>query len=569
MVTGEDDLFEDAMRVVVLHQSGSTSLLQRRLRIGYTRAGRLMDMLEEAGIVGPFTGSKARDVLIKPEDLQRMRGGTGLMKRVFCATLGCDKNLVDSEALLGRFALQGVQPVTDPDEADIWVLNSCGFIDAARGDSEETLQDLVDGKEDRTLVVCGCWSQEHGDDIQRPVSRRWMWWPAWASSTRWWPPAWAATAPRRRRPAEPSAFPLAGPPIVDDPMVVNYTGLVGRPLLTPPHVAFVKIGEGCNCSCTFCRIPLIRGKQRSRPVAEIVAEVRGLVARGVTEIQLVSQNTSDFGRDTGENLLELVTALNGVDGLRRIRLLYLYAGLVSVDDLRRMLDLREGGALPGPAHPARLAAHPEGHAAARAAPKASPEFFRRPAPGPARPGPALHGPAGLSRRGGGGRRRCWPISWPRWSLTTWGPTVILRRRARPRPTLPDRVPDEVILDREALIMDLQSEISLRRQDARLGQDLRGGGRRDHRRRRTKPRSACEILAVLGRRRLGRRAGTRTAAPVYWRSEVSAGRGPELSFRLRSGRRGADARGRAGSPGQWVEAEFTGVTPYDVWAEPVD
>ena len=69
MHTGEDDMFDEAMRIVVQHQSGSTSLLQRRLRIGYTRAGRLMDMLEEAGVVGPFTGSKARDVLIGPEDL--------------------------------------------------------------------------------------------------------------------------------------------------------------------------------------------------------------------------------------------------------------------------------------------------------------------------------------------------------------------------------------------------------------------------------------------------------------------------------------------------------------------
>ena len=89
------------------------------------------------------------------------------MLKVFCATLGCDKNLVDSEALLGRFARDGVQPVDDPDVADIWVLNSCGFIDAARADSEETLRDMADRKEGRTLVVTGCWSQEHGDDIRQ------------------------------------------------------------------------------------------------------------------------------------------------------------------------------------------------------------------------------------------------------------------------------------------------------------------------------------------------------------------------------------------------------------------
>jgi len=75
MVTGSDDLYDEAKRIIVLHQSGSTSLLQRRLRVGYTRAGRLMDMLEEAGVVGPFTGSKARDVLIKTEDLPEMGEG--------------------------------------------------------------------------------------------------------------------------------------------------------------------------------------------------------------------------------------------------------------------------------------------------------------------------------------------------------------------------------------------------------------------------------------------------------------------------------------------------------------
>ena len=77
MYTGDDDLYEEAKRIVVLHQSGSTSLLQRRLRVGYTRAGRLMDMLEEAGVVGPFTGSKARDVLLRTDDLPELAGDTG------------------------------------------------------------------------------------------------------------------------------------------------------------------------------------------------------------------------------------------------------------------------------------------------------------------------------------------------------------------------------------------------------------------------------------------------------------------------------------------------------------
>jgi len=263
------------------------------------------------------------------------------MKRVFCATLGCDKNLVDSEALLGRFALKGIQPVTDPDAADIWVLNTCGFIDAARADSEETLQSLIESKEDRTLVVCGCWSQEHGDDIQTRFPGVDI-----VAGVGQFDRVVAACLDgnpifNSPGPAAAPDFPLVGPPLVEDPMVVNYTGLVGRPLLTPPHVAFVKIGEGCNCSCTFCRIPLIRGKQRSRSVAEIRAEVEGLVAQGVTEIQLVSQNTSDFGRDTGQTLLELVRTLDQVDGLRRMRLLYLYAGLVSVDDLRRLLELEK------------------------------------------------------------------------------------------------------------------------------------------------------------------------------------------------------------------------------------
>jgi len=266
------------------------------------------------------------------------------MKKVYCATLGCDKNLVDSEALLGRFALKGVQAVNDLDEADIWVLNSCGFIDAARSDSEETLQALCEAKEDRTLVVCGCWSQEHGEKIRDQFPEVDI-----VAGVGQFEQVVAACigepAPVVEQLANPFEMasnsnlpPVTSEMMIEDPMVVHYAGMLDRPLLTPSHVAFVKIAEGCNCACTFCRIPLIRGKQRSRTREELVAEVRGLVERGVSEIQLVSQNTSDFGRDTGEKLLDLVRDLNGIDGLQSMRLLYLYAGMVSVDDVRRLLD---------------------------------------------------------------------------------------------------------------------------------------------------------------------------------------------------------------------------------------
>ncbi len=86
--------------------------------------------------------------------------------RVFCATLGCDKNLVDTEALLGRFARQGVTATDDLEAADIWILNSCGFIDASRRDSAETLTEMIRLKTSQTLMVFGCWSQEHGDMIR-------------------------------------------------------------------------------------------------------------------------------------------------------------------------------------------------------------------------------------------------------------------------------------------------------------------------------------------------------------------------------------------------------------------
>ena len=481
------------------------------------------------------------------------------MPRVFCATLGCDKNLVDSEALLGRFALRGVQAVSDLDEADIWVLNTCGFIDAARSDSEETLEQLISLKRGQTLVVCGCWSQEHGQAIQdrypavdlvagvgqfdRVVE---------ACLGRVLPPAGG-----RPGSGDKGHFPLAGPPMVQPPTEVHYAGLVDRPLLTPGHLAFMKIGEGCNFNCSFCRIPLIRGRQHSRPLAEILAEARNLAARGVTEIQIVSQNTSDFGRDTGESLLELVKALDQVDGLRRIRLLYIYAGLVSVDDLLRLLEL------PKVAHYLDI---PVQHASPRllkamkrpGGPESNARFFaalRREHPDLVLRSTALLGFPGEEED---------DVSLLADFLAEVEFDHLGTYRYSPEAgtaaaDLGDRVPDEVILDREALIMDLQADISQARQVRRLGQEhdlvvdriVPAGEVQDE--------GLAEVLEAL--------------EDGSWTAGADSGepaRTGDLAV-ARSYHFGYDLDGvvllPAGklAPGHWVTGRFTGVTQYDVWA----
>ena len=489
------------------------------------------------------------------------------VRKVYCATLGCDKNLVDSEALLGRFAQRGMMSVDDPEEADVWVLNTCGFIDAARRDSEETLLRLLEFKQDRFLVVCGCWSQEHGREIKERFPGVDL-----VAGVGQFEKVAAACAGASAAPgsagdpdhAGAQVFPQAGPPLVDPPGEVDYPGMIGRPLLTPAHLAFVKIGEGCSFNCSFCRIPLIRGTQRSRRIAEILTEVRDLVARGVREIQLVSQNTSDFGRDTGEDLFSLVESLGRVDGLRSIRLLYLYAGLVGVDDLLRLLDLPKV---------ARYLDIPIQHASPRLLramkrpgdPEAGARFFadlRRIHPDLVLRSTALLGFPGeeeedVSRLAD----FLAEVEFDHLGTYRYSPEEDTAAAA-----LPDRVPEEVILDREALIMDLQADISLQRQVGRLGQvhevvvdTLAEPGPGD-------PAGTGEILASLAEGR--------------WLDGESAGEPARLARNSttvavgRSYHYGYDLDGvvllPAGDlvPGQLVSARFLGVSPYDVWARPV-
>lgn len=485
------------------------------------------------------------------------------MRRVWCATLGCDKNLVDSEALLGHFARRGALIVREPEEADIWVLNTCGFIDAAREDSERTLREMCEAKEHRLLAVCGCWSQEHGEAIRTRfpdvdvVAGVGQFANVVAACLGQEPPAGVMA------PDFPLAAPGAAAVMVGPPAAAPYGGLVERPLLTPAHVAFVKIGEGCNCHCTFCRIPLIRGPQRSRPVAEIVAEVEGLAARGVREVQIVSQNTTDFGRETGETLLQLVTALSNVGDLRWIRLLYLYSGLVSVDDLRRLLDLPKV---------APYLDLPVQHASRRllkamrrpGGEKSSPSFFRQLRDG--REDLVLRTTVLL---GFPGEQEedveqladfLADVRFDHVGTHHFSPEA-----GTPAARMDDQVPGEVVLDREALITDLQAEISLSRQEERLGgvfevviDEVVTAGERDDS-------GVAELLESLdegtwrGKRERAAFDGV-VASPV----SLALGRSYHFGYDL-DGTVLLPAAGAA--PGDVVKARFVAVTPYDVWGEP--
>jgi ribosomal protein S12 methylthiotransferase len=462
---------------------------------------------------------------------------------VWCATLGCDKNLVDSEALLGHFAARGVAPVDEPEDADVWILNTCGFIAAARTDSQDTLAELVRAKgPTRFLVVVGCWSQEHADGIRRAF------------------PEVDIVAGVGEFPRIVEAC-LAGQrtQVKADPARAGYTGLESRPLLTPSHVAFVKLGEGCDGQCTFCRIPRIRGPLRSRPSEDILAEVTQLAARGVREIQLVSQNTAAWGRDHGERLVDLVRLLDKVEGLRWIRLLYLYPGLLPVEQLLMLLDYQRVVPyldLPIQHATRRLlrAMKRPGTAAATlrtltALREAHPDLVLRTTILLGFPGEEerdVEELADFLAR----------VEFDHLGAYRYSPEV-----GTPAATQPGRVPAEIVADREARILDLQAEIALRRQVRRLGQEhaVVVDARPDI----LEARSLLEALADETAATITERSGLKEV--IRSNGHVVLGRSHHYGYDLDGvvAMPAGDLR-----PGDWVRARFLAATPYDVWAVPV-
>jgi ribosomal protein S12 methylthiotransferase len=244
------------------------------------------------------------------------------MSRVAIVTLGCPKNAVDSEGLGGLLTAGGHEVTDAPDAADVVLVNTCGFIDPARRETVEEVLDLAELKDTgdlRGLVLTGCLVARSADEL-------------------------AASLPEVDAFVDFAAYPRLSS-IVDDVAAGSLsTRIHGDPgtrfdpawwdasIAAGPRLrfgrapwAYLKIAEGCDRGCTFCAIPLMRGKFVSRPADVIEAEARHLVASGVSELSLVSQDSVMWGRDTAEGSLPwLLHRLERVEGLRRIRLMYLH-----------------------------------------------------------------------------------------------------------------------------------------------------------------------------------------------------------------------------------------------------
>ncbi len=230
--------------------------------------------------------------------------------RVAMIQLGCPKNWVDGEWMLGQARKAGHEVTNDPD-ADVVIVNTCGFIDAAKEESINVILEQAERKKQgavRRLIVAGCLVQRYKDDLRKSIPE----------IDGFIPLSAAARVSELLASPEIDAAPTADIPI--------YDGLAPRILSTPRHLAYVKIAEGCDNPCSFCPIPTFRGRLQSRPVDGLVDEVRQLAAQGVQEVVLVAQDTTDYGRDIGlkDGLPRLLKALDERTDVPWIRLLYAY-----------------------------------------------------------------------------------------------------------------------------------------------------------------------------------------------------------------------------------------------------
>lgn len=233
--------------------------------------------------------------------------------KIFFVSLGCDKNLVDSEEMLALLKKRGYRFTDDETQADVIIINTCCFINDAKEESVQTILEMAEYKKEncKALIVTGCMAQRYKQEILDEVPEVDM--------------VLGTTAYDKIVEAVDEA--LAGSRKVETESlnVIPTTG-AGRVLTTGGHYAYLKIAEGCNKCCTYCIIPKVRGRYRSVPMEELIAQAKDLAEKGVKELILVAQETTVYGVDLyGKKSLHLlVHELCKISGLRWIRLLYCY-----------------------------------------------------------------------------------------------------------------------------------------------------------------------------------------------------------------------------------------------------
>jgi ribosomal protein S12 methylthiotransferase len=242
-------------------------------------------------------------------------------RKIHMTTLGCSKNTYDSEILLGQLKAHNAEIVDDVDVADVIIINTCGFIEMAKQESIEAILEAEQIKKrnpEKKVVVCGCLSQRYGDELRKEI---------------------------------PAIDGIFGAEDFDN--ILNFLNYPKerapeylyekRLLTTPRHYAYLKISEGCNHTCAFCAIPLMRGKHRSRPIPQLVAEAQMLAQQGVKELIIISQDTTFYGLDLyqKQKLTELLQQLEAIPGIEWIRLHYLYPTTVQDELIDLMADSRK------------------------------------------------------------------------------------------------------------------------------------------------------------------------------------------------------------------------------------
>ena len=222
-------------------------------------------------------------------------------EKISVITLGCSKNTVDSERLLNQLKVNSFNLTDEPEKAEIVIINTCGFIEAAKQESIDTILNAVKLKNQgklKKVIVAGCLSERYMNDLRKEI---------------------------------PNVDAFFGAEKYEG--ILNEVGgklrreLLGeRVLKTPSHTAYLKISEGCDHPCSFCAIPLMRGLHKSKPMEELIRETEFLAANNTKELILIAQDTTDYGKDIyGKKMLaELLNRLSYVQGIKWIRLMYAY-----------------------------------------------------------------------------------------------------------------------------------------------------------------------------------------------------------------------------------------------------